>query len=78
MLTIDDDDDDIPPARHDSFSFEDKSTTKMEIAMLQNDFPMLSLPDLKSKLYKLWPSLNRHLGSQFQFEGPNCYGNDPQ
>jgi hypothetical protein len=77
MMTIDDDD--TPRAKHHLLSVEDESTTtKTEIAMLRVDFSILSLPDPKSKLYKLWPSLKKHLGSQFPLEGPYCYGNDPR
>ncbi|KAL3925720.1 MAG: hypothetical protein SGARI_005796 [Bacillariaceae sp.] len=54
------------------------TSTKTEISMLRVDFSMLSLPDPKSQLYKLWPSLKKHLGSQFPLEGPYCYGNDPR
>lgn len=53
-------------------------TQKTELSMLRVDFSMLSLPDPKSKLYNLWPSLKKHLGSEFPLQGPYCYGNDPK
>jgi hypothetical protein len=46
------------------------TTTKTEISNFRVDFSMLSLSDPKSKLYKLWPSLKKHLGSQFPLQGP--------
>jgi hypothetical protein len=54
------------------------TTSKTEISMLRVDFSMLSLPDPKSNLYSLWPSLKKHLGTKFPIEGPYCYGNDPK
>jgi len=42
------------------------------------DYPILSLPEGGiDDLYKLWPTLKRHLGPQFPLRGPYCYGNDP-
>jgi hypothetical protein len=55
-----------------------RTTTKTEISMFRVDFSMLSLPEPKSKLYNLWPTLKKHLGSEFPIEGPYCYGNDPK
>ncbi|KAG7370835.1 hypothetical protein IV203_019405 [Nitzschia inconspicua] len=56
----------------------DFTNIQTDIAMLRVDFSMLSVPDPKSKLYKLWPSLKKHLGSEFPLQGPYCYGNDPR
>jgi hypothetical protein len=83
----DDDDDDIPrmAISHDLLSLPSStfrnvssSSTTTEIAMLRVDFSLLSLPDPKSKLYNLWPTLQQHLGATFPLEGPYCYGNDPK
>jgi hypothetical protein len=52
--------------------------TKLSVSQLLVDFYILSLPDPKSKLYSLWPSLQKHLGSEFPLRGPYCYGNDPR
>jgi hypothetical protein len=46
--------------------------------MFRVDFSILSLPDPKSKLYQVLPSLKKHLGPQFPLVGPYCYGNDPK
>ena len=45
---------------------------------LQVEYSILSAPDKKQEkiLYNLWPSLKKHLGSQFPLTGPYCYGND--
>ena len=45
---------------------------------LQVEYSILSAPDKKQDkaLYNLWPSLKRHLGSEFPLTGPYCYGND--
>mmetsp|Transcript_5732 Transcript_5732/g.13954 ORF Transcript_5732/g.13954 Transcript_5732/m.13954 type:complete len:547 (-) Transcript_5732:59-1699(-) len=44
----------------------------------QVEYSILSTPDKKQDktLYNLWPSLKKHLGSEFPLTGPYCYGND--
>jgi hypothetical protein len=81
LTTTTEDDPSVMDTGYDLDSLLDTSpytTTKTEISIFRVDFSMLSLPDPQNKLYKLWPSLKKHLGSQFPLQGPYCYGNDPR
>mmetsp|Transcript_28823 Transcript_28823/g.33043 ORF Transcript_28823/g.33043 Transcript_28823/m.33043 type:complete len:523 (-) Transcript_28823:127-1695(-) len=44
------------------------------------DYSIVSVPEkggINKDLYKLWPSMKKHLGLTFPLMGPYCYGNDP-
>mmetsp|Transcript_62898 Transcript_62898/g.71201 ORF Transcript_62898/g.71201 Transcript_62898/m.71201 type:complete len:453 (+) Transcript_62898:132-1490(+) len=44
------------------------------------DYSIVSVPEKggpNNDLYKLWPSMKKHLGPTFPLMGPYCYGNDP-
>jgi hypothetical protein len=52
---------------------KEKDTTTL--ARFQFDYSILSIPEPKTFLYKLLPSLPKHL-PDFPIEGPYCFGND--